>query len=124
RVRPIGLTASPARNRYQYQRSGLSPVDSTCTEWASWGVAMAVPEATTDFIASSSASSQLTSIGSLGSPPSSSSGRGARRVHSTTLVASGSPEATPKVNGSLEKIGLRLAQEARPSSGIELRAPA
>jgi hypothetical protein len=43
--------------------------------------------------------SQVTATSSSGIPPPL-SGSGASRVHSTTLTGSGSPEATPTVNGS------------------------
>src|SRR3954451_22926159 len=43
--------------------------------------------------------SHTTGTSSSGMPPPA-SGSGASRVHSTTLVGSGSPEATPSVNGS------------------------
>ena len=100
RVRPTGLSASPARNRYQYQRSGASPCTSTWTECASAGAAVAVPRRTTLRMPSSSATSHRTPTGIGGIPPSGSSGRGASRVHSTTPVGSGSPLATPSANGS------------------------
>jgi hypothetical protein len=35
RVRATGLSASPARKRYQYGRSGSRPSTSTWTEWPS-----------------------------------------------------------------------------------------
>ncbi|OGA39525.1 MAG: hypothetical protein A3G28_03075 [Betaproteobacteria bacterium RIFCSPLOWO2_12_FULL_68_19] len=75
RVRPTGLCASPAPNRYQYQRSGSSPRTSTCAECAHAGSAVVVPEKTMDFMASSSATSQR-SVVAMGSTP-------VRRVHST-----------------------------------------
>ena len=42
RVRPTRLRTPPARNWYQYGRSGFSPATSTCTECASAGTAIAV----------------------------------------------------------------------------------
>ena len=123
RVRPTGLAASPARNRYQYQRSGFSPSASAWTVCPSCGVATAVPRATTFFIASSSATSHATGTGSGFIPPSGSSGFGASLVHSTTLVASGSPDATPSVNGSAAKVTLRSAAHALSArSGRAARA--
>ena len=59
---------------------------------------MVVPFCTTVRKARSSATSQPTSMLAIGMPPPS-SGFGARRVHSTTPVGSGSPDATPSVNG-------------------------
>src|SRR5262245_29616893 len=41
----------------------------------------------------------------LGGIPPPLSGSGASRVHSTTPLGSGSPEATPRVKGSVEKLG-------------------
>ena len=46
-------------------------------------------------------------------PQSGSSGFGASLVQSTTLVASGSPEATPRENGSAAKVTLRSSALAR-----------
>ena len=46
--------------------------------------------------------SQMTATSSTGIPPPL-SGSGASRVHNTTLVGSGSPDATPRVNGSADK---------------------
>ena len=66
------------------------------------GVACTVPCATTRANFSSSAICQSTVTGLSGMPPPS-SGRGARRVHSTTLSSRGLPEATPSVKGSEAK---------------------
>ena len=60
RVRPMRLCASPAVNRYQYQRSGSSPSTSTWTECAHSGCASASPERSTALKASSAASSHFT----------------------------------------------------------------
>jgi hypothetical protein len=70
---------------------------STCTECPSFAIAVSTPRATIRVIASSSASSQLTGTLPLtGVRPSASS---AIRVHSTTLFAAGSPDATPATKG-------------------------
>ena len=69
------------------------------TLWANSGCAVAVPVCTMRVNASSCASSQVTSTGVYGIPPNGSSASGASRVHSTTESGSGSPDATPSVNG-------------------------
>ena len=46
-------------------------------------------------------------------PPPASSGRGARRVHSTTLSGAGSPEATPRENGYAGSLSPAVTAPAR-----------
>ena len=84
-VRPTGLTSLPAWKRYQYSRPGCSPCASTCTLCPSSGRAITVPLSAMLRNARSRAISQPTSTFAIGIPPPS-SGSGARRVHSTTLV--------------------------------------
>src|SRR5687768_6063300 len=67
--------------------------------------------------ASSSATSQRTCTGS-GSMPPPSTGLGARRVHNTTLVGYGYPEATPSENGSAVNLGFATAV-THPASGVK-----
>jgi hypothetical protein len=64
------------------------------------------------------ATSHSTSTARAGMPPSPSSanGRGASRVQITTPSGAGSPEATPRVNGSAGT-GLRRRWEVNPASG-------
>ena len=72
-----------------------------------------VPLRTTRVNASSSDTSQFTATGSLGMPPPW-SGSGAKRVQITKPSAVGSPDATPRENGSAEKTGrLRTGSSAR-----------
>ena len=101
RVRPTGLISPPARNRYQYQRSACRPLTSTWTECASSAGPVGAPPSTTSVKRSSLATSHSTATSPGGMPPPS-SGFGARRVHSTTPLGRGSPEATPSVNGGPE----------------------
>ena len=98
RVRPTGLSAPPVVKRYQYHRSGSSPSTSTWTECAHSAVAVSVPFFTICRMRSSDAISQLTGTGA-GSRPPPLMGSSASRVHNTTPVGVGSPEATPSVNG-------------------------
>ena len=97
-VRPIWLISSPARKRYQYSRPGSSPVDFDVHAVAELGprdrraLCAIGPER------ASAAISHCTSTLAIGMPPPS-SGSGASRVQSTTPSGSGSPEATPSVNG-------------------------
>ncbi len=67
--------------------------------WPCAAVADSTPVAATEPKSSESLTSHVTSMSSAGMPPPF-SGSGASRVHSTTLVGSGSPDATPSVNGS------------------------
>ena len=98
-VRPIGLVCWPTRNRYQWApSSGRST--TTWTLCASAVAAVVSPASSSVANPASALSSQRTTTSSAVRPPSARDGSGARRVHSTTLVASGSPEATPSVNGS------------------------
>src|SRR5690348_8103756 len=73
----------------------------TCTEWAAAYDAVTVPEATSVLKVSVVDTCQSTGTSALAIPPwpSALSGLGARRVHSTTLIASGSPQAMPSWNG-------------------------
>jgi len=70
-----------------------------CTLWPCAAVAVSTPVATMEPKSSESLTSHVTSTSSAGMPPPF-TGSGASRVHSMTLVGSGSPEATPSVNGS------------------------
>ncbi|GAA3090330.1 hypothetical protein GCM10020001_001760 [Nonomuraea salmonea] len=101
-VRPVGETYGPALKRYQYGRPGRSPVTVTCTLCAQSRTASSVPLRTTVLPAGSARTCHWTGTGSCGIPPnpSSASGSGASRVHSTNPPGSGSPLATPSVNGS------------------------
>src|SRR5678809_936020 len=103
-VRPMGLEADPALNRYQYQRLASSPVASTCTECPYSGVAIAVPWRITCFIPSSDAISQSTWTDPL-CQSCSLLASGMRRVHRTIPSWVGSPDATPAANGSAENWG-------------------
>ena len=76
-----------------------------CTEWADSPRATSVPEATTRSNASSPASSQATGTGASPTPPSVRAGSMTTRVHRTTDVSFGSPEATPRANGSPSSSG-------------------
>ncbi len=115
---PTGLTASPVRKRYQYQRSGCSPVTSTCTLYPSSIAAVARPFCTTLAKRSSSATSQSTAALAVSMPPSGSSGRGARRVQSTAPPGVGSPEATPRVNGSSAKRGRSVTRQSLGTTAV------
>src|SRR4051812_2934565 len=72
-----------------------------CTECAAAYFAVTVPEATSVANVSvvDTCQSTATSVVAIPPWPSASVGDGARRVHSTTLFASGSPEAMPSWNG-------------------------
>ena len=74
---------------------------------------------------SSEATSHLTSKALSGMPPmpSSASGFTARRVHRTTPSGSGSPEATPRVNGSLLTAAF-VRVSAQAADGTATAAPA
>lgn len=113
RVRPAGLTASPSMKRYQYQRPGSRPVTSTCTLCASSGAASAVPLAAMLRKASSCATSQRTEKAS-GGMAAALNGSYRMRVHSTTAVGSGEPEATPRERDSRRHwFRRRIAQHRR-----------
>jgi len=70
---------------------------------------MVTPAATIAVNSGSSATSNCTSTSASIDSPSCCIGSGTSRVHSTTLVASGSPEATPRVKGSEAKMAPGLA---------------
>jgi hypothetical protein len=97
-VRPVGLVYSPTRNRYRYSVPAASPSTTAWTLWPYLGSAVVTSETTIVSKVSSVATSQTTGTSSSGMPPPV-AGPGARRVHNTRLVTSGSPEATPSVKG-------------------------
>src|SRR5690606_16824876 len=58
-----------------------------------------------------------------GTPPSAASGSLTRRVHSTTESGRGSPEATPRANSSLGRLGGTGGRLAAVSGGTPLGPP-
>ncbi len=86
---------------------------STCTLWAYSACASAVPRSMTAAKYSSKATSHSTVTRSVPIPPSSRNGSGASRVHSSTESGIGSPEATPRVKGSLV---IRAASRSRAAT--------
>ena len=116
---PTGLTASPSMKRYQYQRSGCSPVTSTCTLCASSGAATALPLAT---IRGRPRRPPLPSAPSARAPAprSASSGSGRIRVHRITEWAAGEPDATPR----RERIPPRRGRRAQAVSAAPVAAAA
>src|SRR5580698_7581998 len=97
-VRPMRLPKpSGSVKRYQYTRLGLRPPTSTRQVQSEAADTGAVAVATTRVNDSSSAAStfKVTGSGSPGFSP-----MGGRRVHSSTLLLSGSPDATPSGNRS------------------------
>ena len=62
-------------------------------------MAATLPDFTTCLKFESDATCQRTPMSLAGTPPPSTSGSGARRVHSDTPLGVGSPDATPSRNG-------------------------
>src|SRR5262245_12603821 len=122
-VRPIGLSADPALNRYQYQRLGSSPVASAWTEWPNSGVAASRPLRTIFVMPSSEAISQSTQTA-----PSCQSrcaaGSAINRVQRTTLFRVGSPDATPTEKGSAENFGVDWIADRRRNGYPSASQPA
>ncbi len=91
-------------------------VISACTEWPVSGLDTSLPRRSTQENRSSSATSQRTGTARAGMPPlpSGASGSVASRVHKTKPSGSGSPEATPRLNGEEKRAATRRGAAVSP----------
>src|SRR6266542_2540505 len=117
RVRPAAEVTPSRRKRYQYDVPAASPVTSTFTVWSRSGPVVTVPERTTRLNAWSVATCQRTVTTGPVPEPGSASGVGVTRVHSTTQVGSGSPDATPcrKYGDDAELVAMRVPRTRAPA---------